>query len=60
VTVLDRPVSDLQSELPGVTAFDSEIEGPVWALTADGVGGVSGGTADGVTTSLRAGLFCID
>ena len=60
VTVLDRSVTELQGELPGVAAFDSEIEGPVWALISDGIGSVSGSTSDGVTTSVRAGLFCID
>ena len=60
VTILDRSVAELQAELPGVAAFDSEIEGPVWALTSDGIGGVSGSTSEGLTTSVRAGLFCID
>jgi hypothetical protein len=59
-TVLGRTVSDLQSEIPGVTTFDSEIEGPLWTIGSEGIGGVSGGVSDGVTTSVRAGLFCID
>lgn len=59
-TVLGRSVSDLRAEIPGVTSFESEIEGPLWAVGSDGLGGVSGSVLDGVTTSVRAGLFCID
>ncbi len=59
-TVLGRTVADLQSEIPGVTTFESEIEGPLWTIGSEGIGGVSGSVSDGVTTSVRAGLFCID
>lgn len=59
-TVLGRSVSDLRAEIPGVTSFESEIEGSLWAVGSDGLGGVSGSVLDGVTTSVRAGLFCID
>ncbi len=59
-TMLGRTVSDLQSEIPGVATFESEIEGPLWTVGSEGVGGVSGSVSDGVVTSVRAGLFCID
>jgi hypothetical protein len=60
VTVLGRSVADLQAEIPGVTSFDSEIEGPMWAVGSDAIGGVAGSASEGVTGSVRAGLFCID
>jgi hypothetical protein len=61
VAVMGRSVAALQGDIVGLSAFNSEIEGPLWVINSAGAVGLTGNLdVDGNISSVRAGLLCID
>jgi hypothetical protein len=58
--VLGRSFDSLEANLPGVSKFESEIQGPTWVV-GSGDSSLSGSlSSDNNVVSAQAGLLCID